>query len=131
MARLGRAQPFKPLVRPFVAAGSDVTVALTGVGATGAAGSFGSTRDVALTGVGATGAVGTFGAGPTVGLTGVGATGHVGSFGTLRGLETRQVAIVRLRESPFLFDERRWMRFSSFILDLETGLGLTSRTETD
>ena len=69
-------------VRSFTIASSpDVTLALTGVAASGAVGSFGRTLALGLTGVLATGATGTLTPTITYGatLTGVAATGAVGS----------------------------------------------------
>ena len=63
-----------------VAAGGS-GVALTGVSATGAVGSFGVAASTALSGNAATGAVGSFGVTASTVLSGNAATGSVGSFG--------------------------------------------------
>jgi hypothetical protein len=80
MARLGRAQPFRALLRPFRAPASpDVTVALTGVGATGAVGLLGVALAVGLSGAAGTGSVGSVTPAPSAALSSVSATGSVGS----------------------------------------------------
>jgi hypothetical protein len=80
VARLGRAQPFRALLRPFrLPANPDVTIALTGVGATGSVGLLGVALAVGLTAAGATGAVGSVTVESSVALSNVAATGAAGS----------------------------------------------------
>ena len=76
MSRLGRAQPFKPLIRGIVRP-ANVTLALTGVVATAAVGTLGMAFSLGLTGVTGSGAVGTVVPGTTFGLTGVSTTGSI------------------------------------------------------
>jgi fibronectin-binding autotransporter adhesin len=65
---------------------NDTTLALTGVAATGAAGTVGPARAVALTGAASSSAVGSLGVGMSVVLTGAAATGAAGTIGPGRSV---------------------------------------------
>jgi hypothetical protein len=92
MARLGRAQPFKPLFRRFRVVGADITLALTGVAATCAVGTLGVALALGPTGVSSTTAVGSVGVGLSAGLSGSAATGSVGTVVPDRALSPTGVA---------------------------------------
>lgn len=81
MARLGRGQPFKPLIRPFVLVpvGGNVTLGITGVESATAVGSVGVVSSVGPTGVASVSAVGNVGVQHTNALTGVTSAGLVGN----------------------------------------------------
>lgn len=79
-------------VRGTASATSDVTAALTGVAATGQAGSVGVTRVDDLTGVQATGQVGTVTASLSKALTGVGGSGDVGAVAPQSSVSLNGVA---------------------------------------
>jgi hypothetical protein len=81
MARLGRAQPFAPIVHKTIPADSpDVTLALSGVAAVCAIGLLTAGLTLAAAGVAAAGTVGSLGVG--AGLSGVSATGSAGTRST-------------------------------------------------
>ena len=75
------ANDWRPLWGPSIGGGGgNVSVALTGVSATGSVGNLGPSLSVAASGVSATGSVGTLTANLSVALTGVAATGAVGNL---------------------------------------------------
>jgi len=79
MARLGRGEPFPPLIQRTRILSTDVTVALTGVSGTGGLGTLAVALAIGLSGLAGTGGVGTALPQTTVAITGSAATGSVGT----------------------------------------------------